>query len=292
MPEGVVNFLTYRDNNIDSFEVNFRVSTFGTLIQQGELDISSPFRTHYYSIVFVTSGEASCLIDCVKTSLKKGDIFVIQVDQLITFMHDNNYEADIISFKHTVFQSQLTEFGKAYDVFLAVAYSAVIDVGEDFNKIIQLKDIIVEESKQDRSLDNVVILSNLLSTLFYMIYRHLTVEQKDRSVNANSNLVNRFLSLVKERVSVKFNVEYFLDKLNVTQTTLQKATKLALIKSPKRIIQDQIIIESKNLLSNKHSRVQDVAFALGFTDPTNFTKYFKKQVGVTPDHFKRLQHDK
>ena len=52
------------------------------------------------------------------------------------------------------------------------------------------------------------------------------------------------------------------------------------------IINDFIVLQAKRKLINSDIKSAQLAHFLGFEDPTNFTKYFKKLTGLTPKSFK------
>jgi len=54
-------------------------------------------------------------------------------------------------------------------------------------------------------------------------------------------------------------------------------------------IRNRLLEESKILLLQTDWTLQDIGFSLGFGDQPNFSQFFKKNVGATPDHFRR-QH--
>ncbi len=48
------------------------------------------------------------------------------------------------------------------------------------------------------------------------------------------------------------------------------------------------VSEAKRLLANPNISVTDVAAAVGFNDPSYFTRVFKRQVGISPSEFRAL----
>ena len=52
-----------------------------------------------------------------------------------------------------------------------------------------------------------------------------------------------------------------------------------------KVIDDYIILQAKRNLINSSLKSTELAYKLGFEDPTNFTKYFKKNTGLTPNSF-------
>ena len=58
--------------------------------------------------------------------------------------------------------------------------------------------------------------------------------------------------------------------------------------SPKRFLLLTRIAKAKELLLNSDLLVSEVAFKSGFLDTNNFIRYFKREVGMTPNRFRKL----
>ena len=50
--------------------------------------------------------------------------------------------------------------------------------------------------------------------------------------------------------------------------------------------------EAQSLLRRTNLAITEVAFAVGLTDPSNFTRAFKKQIGLTPTRYRSAVRDK
>ncbi|HEY6504293.1 MAG TPA: helix-turn-helix domain-containing protein [Chitinophagaceae bacterium] len=85
------------------------------------------------------------------------------------------------------------------------------------------------------------------------------------------------------------NVQYFADKLGLTPNYLGDIVKHFTQKSPIENIHEFVIKKAKELLvQNNKLNTTEVAYELGFEYPNYFSKFFKKQVNLTPKEY-RLQ---
>lgn len=85
------------------------------------------------------------------------------------------------------------------------------------------------------------------------------------------------------------NVQYFADALGLTANYLGDIIKHYTQKSALENIHDFIIRKAKELLEqNAEMNTTEVAYELGFEYPNYFSKFFKKQVGLSPKEY-RLQ---
>lgn len=85
------------------------------------------------------------------------------------------------------------------------------------------------------------------------------------------------------------NVQYFAEKLGLTPNYLGDIIKHFTQKSALENIHDFVIKRAKELLvENQKLNTTEVAYELGFEYPNYFSKFFKKQVNLTPKEY-RLQ---
>jgi len=85
------------------------------------------------------------------------------------------------------------------------------------------------------------------------------------------------------------NVQYFADKLGLTPNYFGDIIKHFAQKSAIENIHEFVIKKAKELLEkNREMNSTEVAYELGFEYPNYFSKFFKKQVNLTPKEY-RLQ---
>ena len=82
-------------------------------------------------------------------------------------------------------------------------------------------------------------------------------------------------------------VSAYADELNVTPKTLNELVKKYTGRTASDHIYKQVILEAKRSLL-LGSSVKEVAFSLQFDDPGHFSKFFKKQVGMSPADFRNV----
>ncbi len=107
----------------------------------------------------------------------------------------------------------------------------------------------------------------------------------------NNDLVSRFETLIIDYFSNNENlptVEFFADKLNLSQGYLSDLLKKETGKTTKEHIQIQIIENAKYRLLNSNDTVSEIAYSLGFEYPQYFNRLFKQKTGMTPLEYRQL----
>lgn len=99
--------------------------------------------------------------------------------------------------------------------------------------------------------------------------------------------ITAFKQLLETNLTKRLSVVDYAEILNITERKLQRVTFNVLGKSPKVIIDERLILEAKRLLVLKSDQIRQISDQLGFSEVTNFVKFFKKTVGLTPSVFRK-----
>jgi len=116
------------------------------------------------------------------------------------------------------------------------------------------------------------------------IKQHQTFHIKDSSKVV---LFQKFTSLIQQKLSESRSAHFYASELSITYKHLNTICRELLNKTAKNVIDDFVILQAKRNLVNSTIKSTELAYKLGFKDPTNFTKYFKKNTGLTPKAFRK-----
>lgn len=103
--------------------------------------------------------------------------------------------------------------------------------------------------------------------------------------NKQIELIRQFNFLVDMHYKEKRHVKDYADLLFKSPKTLSNLFSIYNQRSPQQIIHDRVALEAKRLLHYTDLSINEVGFELGFDDPTYFSRFFKKQVGLSPSSF-------
>lgn len=130
---------------------------------------------------------------------------------------------------------------------------------------------------------------NVLVSLVEVFYkRQFSTDPKQYS-RIVTDFQQSLIDYYKQPVSQLPTVQYFADKLGLTANYLGDIIKHFTQKSALENIHEFVIKRAKELLvENQKLNTTEVAYELGFEYPNYFSKFFKKQVNLTPKEY-RLQ---
>ncbi|MFV5689633.1 helix-turn-helix domain-containing protein [Flavobacterium sp. ZT3R25] len=109
-----------------------------------------------------------------------------------------------------------------------------------------------------------------------------------------SPIVSEFQQLLMNYYNQPINqiptVQYFADKLGLTPNYLGDIIKHFTHKSAIENIHDFVMAKAKEMLEKRSDlNTTEIAYALGFEYPNYFSKFFKKQMSITPKKYRSLQ---
>lgn len=138
----------------------------------------------------------------------------------------------------------------------------------------------------------------LRSYIQVIIHESLKISPSDNFYKQGSSLARistLFLELLERQFPIRSpghllkmkNANEFAEQLSVHTNHLNKALKETTGKSTTAHITNRVISEAKALLLHSGWSVAEVGYCLGFEHASNFNIFFKKQTGLTPNHFRR-----
>ncbi|MHC5310348.1 helix-turn-helix domain-containing protein [Myroides sp. LJL116] len=133
------------------------------------------------------------------------------------------------------------------------------------------------------------MLSNYLYNIL-LICKEL-IQPTNVVLEPSFEIVKRFKNYVHQKIYKNRSIIYYASALNVSVSTLETAFKKHEYITPKAWLSNLIVADMKQkVLSNEYS-TKDLALLYGFTDVSNFVKFFKKHFEVTPKQFRQQNRE-
>ncbi|MFC7545908.1 helix-turn-helix domain-containing protein [Plantactinospora sp. GCM10030261] len=107
--------------------------------------------------------------------------------------------------------------------------------------------------------------------------------------SADCDTYRRLRDELERSYATTRRVEDYADRLRCSVRTLTRACLAATGRSAKQVIDDRVTLQAMRLLAATDEPVADVGRRLGFPEPTNFGRFFQREVGWTPGGFRAAQ---
>ena len=72
--------------------------------------------------------------------------------------------------------------------------------------------------------------------------------------------------------------------------TLTRASLAVTGRTAKQVVDDRVALEARRLLACTPLSVAEIGRRLGFPEPTNFGRFFHREVGESPGAFRAARH--
>jgi AraC-like DNA-binding protein len=103
---------------------------------------------------------------------------------------------------------------------------------------------------------------------------------------ADSELLGQFRAAVDDRYALTRQVDEYARELGCSVRTLTRASLAATGRTAKQLVDDRVALEAKRLLAESDLSVAEVGAQLGFTEATNFGRFFARTAGRSPGAFR------
>ena len=116
-------------------------------------------------------------------------------------------------------------------------------------------------------------------------YGHILLEPTELPALPSADEV--FLARVREKIEAQladehFNADALADEIGMSVRQLQRKMKALTGETPTAQIRSMRLLKARHLVVSKFGTVAEIAYAVGFNNPTYFTKCFREQFGKAP----------
>ena len=252
--------------------------------------VTYPHRHDFFEVLFLLKGSGVHVIDGNKYEIKPPCVFFMSPGQAHKLELSNDIEGFIFIFTSDFYllnrgnQDRLIEFPFFYTIHQdnpPLLLEKESDVGflETLFKqgIAEIKNAMESTPDMLRS-----ILDLILTTCASRYEMHDELLQKGKG----QILVKKFFHLIEEHNQKNLLLSDYAQMIGVTPNHLTQIVKVLTGKTSSQIIKAKQLLEIKRLLAHTSLTVSEIANRLNFEDQSYFTKFFKRETGLTPVQYR------
>ena len=274
--------------------INF--DKFGLNMTRGIIGAEFGLHTHdFYEASIVVSGSAKHIIGDYSYTLKRGDIYVIKKGIAHGFFDVDNLDVIDLMYFPEIFMSadiQLFNLPGFRSLFIIEPnmrvynyYPYVLTLAEnDLNYVVETANFIMQELIK-RDDDNVVLVKHFMLSMFAYLSVKYTVSCDEPQ---STQILTKAINYMHENLSKPVKISDIAQHAFVSTRHLNRLFIKYYSITPSQHLLDIRLKKANVLLSNNKMKIKEISEVCGFTDPSYFTRLYKKIYGVTPKAYAML----
>lgn len=279
--------------NPDRPRLGLEAMTFAQLCSRTKERVaSSPIRADFHQLTVVRSGRGVAMVDFVPQDCRPGTVLHVrpgQVQRLPASPHGCLADLDAIVVLFTAdFPPRMSRASSLVDLeFGPAALSAPAAEREGLHQAaaeLEAEYRLLGTRDETAARLSVELLRQLLAVAL------LRIARLPRPPGPGSAGVNEVFRAFQREVERSFaatrDVQDYAARLGYAPRTLTRACLAATGRTAKQFLDVRVTLEAKRLLAHTDLTVAAIGNAVGFSEPTNFGKFFAREAGITPGAFR------
>ena len=158
---------------------------------------------------------------------------------------------------------------------------------EEITKYMSLLDSAVEVEENPFKLYEQKLLLLALTYRICSMYNRKLVNDGEEAGGRKNEVFIRLIQLIEKYYMQERGVEFYADKLCLSPKYLSAVSKSICGYTVQELVFKAIIRKSISLLKNTQQDIQEISNAIGFPNASYFGTFFKKQVGMSPQQYRK-----
>lgn len=265
---------------------DFYVNTFRSHLENHAF-VEEPHRHNSHLLLFFTKGSGTHEVDFDVYQIQPGSLFVLQPGQLHRWNLSKDIDGFVVIYSAEMYnlyfgQKKISDFP-----FYASAHTKpeiLLDTTEVQSIMPYFNFLLRENENTGRFRSDKMF--NLLDCIHIEIARKYPVGDAHQTFAYNAKIAV-FQSLLEQHFRAEKWPSFYAEKLHITLKHLNRICNEILGKTATEVIAERVILEIKRMLADKQLPVNEIANDLGYQDYSYFSRFFKKQTGISPTDFRQ-----
>lgn len=282
---------TYSNISSNNASHEFKWEDMAHIYAQHQGQADSPHRHDYYTILLIKEAQGQHLLDFEAYELGKQQIYFIHPGQVHQLVETAPPQGQVLVFSSDFLVHNNIPISFVEDLHLFRSYGQHPPLElhlEQWTKIeVYLQEI--QEAFKSQKKYRMTAIGALLKLLLIYCHHHCILEEENpQQLEAGQSMLKQFKSLVEQHYSTWHSSTQYAQALHITPDHLNKTIKSLLGKTAKAYLQERLTLAAKRLLYFSDLSNKEIGYELGFSEPANFSAFFKRNTGLSPTQFRNL----
>ena len=237
--------------------------------------LTAPWRPAFHALLLATAGHGTVEVDFAAQPCRPGTLLWIRPGQALRIA-SNGLAASVVTFDQRLAGDHWPERPDTPTRWQLE--------GED-------EDAVISEFAQiavdcDRHRGGPLAADLLRYQLTVLLLRIALLTREPGPGGAEARTFARFRRRLESSHSESRRVEDYAEEMGCSVRTLTRASLAVTGRTAKQVVDDRVALEARRLLACTPMSVAEVGRYLGFPEPTNFGRFFHREVGMSPGQFR------
>lgn len=245
----------------------------------------------FYQLHVILTGKVHVNLDENSYVVKAPMFFLTPPTIPHAFVTDNGAKGHVITVRQQLvwqLMEKLMATGWDKSNFMAnpICVSLVPEKNNNASHFLELLSLIAGENKQLGN-EQGVALKALLQLILIDILRLADQSQPHQKTRKEDvRIFHLFNQLIEQHYKEHLNLTIYSEKMSLTEARLNDICRRLAGLPSKRLITDRLVQEARRLLSYSSISISEIGYELGFQDPAYFTRFFRKNTGITASKYR------
>lgn len=251
--------------------------------------MQQPHKNDFYMFLFTDTASGRLQIDSDEIHLDEAKITIIKPGCVNSVELEEKPLGKAICFSEAFFSLRYNNNILNHFSLFQEEHRFVATVSDEQSG--RLKNLLqMAEDEFSRKLShNLKVLRSYVNIILFEMERLLLADSSTPKNDVNSEKIQQFKKLIEQHYISNKLPSYYADNMNISVNYLNRLCKEKINLTAGGVIRKHIGLEAQRFLSFTTLTINEIAIELGFESSSYFITFFKKQIGITPEQFRKKQ---
>lgn len=260
---------------------------------QGNPVLDAPHRHTYYSLIWIQVAQGTHMIDFETYQLAANQLYIIAPGQVHQLIPSGIPQGWVVLFNKAYLEASGMSARAVYGIYArrSCRMFGPLSVNEVLAQRLAIWIPSMQEILNTHEPARYEMAGALLKASLLACAMHCT-EPRDASDpvrGAQMQLVEAFRESVETHIRTYHQVQQYAELHHVSSGYLNELVRDATGSSAKEHITAQLLTEAKRRLAFTALSLKEIAFELGFSEPSHLSHFFKQHAGESASDFRKRQ---
>lgn len=258
----------------------------------------TPVEIDDFSVIMVTGGECTIHVNYIPYNLHRNMFIVLRTKLLISKIFlSEGFTGYLLIVKRDLMRTALeNNIFPTKEIFSRRTFLPAIKANDDdFVRLDEFMIQLIRNISLEAHMYQRTLIQNSLSNIHHELWNmtaKLSLEEVSlgNQPDTQEKLTLQFIHMIHNDCKKRHEVLSYADELGVSATYLTRIIKKVTGKTGSEWINEALVNEAKLLLHKPQITIQTIAAELNFSEQAAFSKFFKKNTGLSPLEYRNGLH--